>query len=169
MSTIFKSGMYKSTIFQATTLPSLPSTIQLYRAIRKGQQFLVKRLINSRRNLVDIPSPNGYYPLANAIIFGEIDIIDILLSAGASVHTGNRINGATPLHLAFYYGHITVSKVLMNKNAKLSAVDCIKLTPAHYAVIAEQQDILKFAIENKCDMEAKDICGWTLLLRAGKI
>lgn len=57
----------------------------------------------------------------------------------------------------------------MNKNAKLSAVDCIELTPAHYAVIAEQQDILKFAIENKCDMEAKDICGWTLLLRAGKI
>lgn len=99
--------MSKSTIFQATTLPSLPSTIQLYRAIRKGQQFLVKRLINSRRNLVDIPSPNGYYPLANAIIFGEIDIIDILLSAGASVHTGNRINGATPLHVSmeFYFNY----------------------------------------------------------------
>jgi len=42
------------------------------------------------------------------------------------------------------------------------------MTPAHCAVDANQLEMLKFALEAGANAEARDICGWTLLMRAGK-
>ncbi|XP_055853441.1 serine/threonine-protein phosphatase 6 regulatory ankyrin repeat subunit C [Episyrphus balteatus] len=148
------------------TLSSPPSTMCLHRAIKKGQQFLIKRILRRRPSLIDYPAQNGYLPLANAITMGEICIIDIILTAGASVHTGNPLNGRTPLHLAFFYGHLPVARILLNKKADINVKDNNGVTPCHCAVDANQYDILKFALDNGADMEAMDMSGWTLLLRA---
>lgn len=85
---------------QACTEAALPSTNCLHRAIRKSQQFLVKRMLRRRPSLLDYPGPNGYLPLANAIMQGEMCVIDVLLSAGCSVQQGNPQNGRTPLHVS---------------------------------------------------------------------
>ncbi|XP_043071159.1 ankyrin repeat and SOCS box protein 13 [Drosophila grimshawi] len=150
----------------ACTEAALPSTNCLHRAIRKSQQFLVKRMLRRRPSLVDYPGPNGYLPLANAIIQGEMCIIDVLLSAGCSVHQGNPQNGRTPLHLAFYCGHLPSARILLNKKAQLDARDCNGMTPAHCAVDANQLEMVKFALESGANVEARDACEWTLLMRA---
>ncbi|XP_017119512.1 serine/threonine-protein phosphatase 6 regulatory ankyrin repeat subunit B isoform X1 [Drosophila elegans] len=150
----------------ACTTAALPSTSCLNRAIRKGQQFLVKRMLRRRPSLVEYPAPNGFLPLANAIIQGEMCIIDVLLSAGCSVHLGNPGSGRTPLHLAFYHGHLPSARILLNKKAHLEATDGNGMTPAHCAVDANQLEMVKFALESGANVEARDICGWTLLMRA---
>ncbi|XP_055905555.1 putative ankyrin repeat protein RF_0381 [Eupeodes corollae] len=149
------------------TLSTPPSTMCLHRAIKKGQQFLIKRILRQRPSLIDYPAQNGYLPLANAITMGEICIIDIILTAGASVHNGNPSNGRTPLHLAFFYGHLPVARILLNKKADINVKDNNGVTPCHCAVDANQYDILRFALDNGADIEAvDDMSGWTLLLRA---
>ncbi|XP_017954165.2 ankyrin-1 isoform X1 [Drosophila navojoa] len=150
----------------ATTEAALPSTNCLYRAIRKSQQFLVKRMLRRRPSLVDYPGPNGYLPLANAIIQGEMCVIDVLLSAGCSVHLGNPHNKRSPLHLAFYHGHLPSARILLNKKAQLEATDCNGMTPAHCAVDANQLEMVKFALQSGANLEARDACDWTLLMRA---
>ncbi|XP_062125291.1 ankyrin repeat and SOCS box protein 13 isoform X1 [Drosophila sulfurigaster albostrigata] len=150
----------------ACTEAAPPSTNCLHRAIRKSQQFLVKRMLRRRPSLVDYPGPNGFLPLANAIIQGEMCIIDVLLSSGCSVHLGNPQNGRTPLHLAFYHGHLPSARILLNKKAQLEAVDCNGMTPAHCAVDANQLEMVKFALESGANLEARDACEWTLLMRA---
>ncbi|XP_030370417.1 fibronectin type 3 and ankyrin repeat domains protein 1 [Scaptodrosophila lebanonensis] len=150
----------------AITEAALPSTNCLHRAIRKGQQFLVKRMLRRRPSLIDYPGPNGFLPLANAITQGEMCIIDVLLSAGCSVHVGNPSCHTTPLHLAFYHGHLQSARILLNKKAQLEAVDFNGMTPAHSAVDGNQLEMLKFALESGSNLEARDRCGWTLLLRA---
>jgi len=57
---------------------------------------------------------------------------------------------------------------LLNKKAHLEATDSNGMTPAHCAVDANQLEMLKFALEAGANAEARDICGWTLLMRAGK-
>ncbi|KAH8369414.1 hypothetical protein KR009_010310, partial [Drosophila setifemur] len=151
----------------ASTLAAQPSTNCLSRAIKKGQQFLVKRMLRRRPSLIEYPAANGFLPLANAIIQGEMCIIDVLLSAGCSVHLGNPGNGRTPLHLAFYYGHLPSARILLNKKAHLEARDSNGMTPAHCAVDANQLAMVKFALESGANVEATDACGWTLLMRAG--
>ncbi|EDW37936.1 GL12333 [Drosophila persimilis] len=153
-----------STDVIACTEAALPSTNCLNRAIRKGQQFLVKRMLRRRPSLIEYPAPNGFLPLANAIMQGEMCIIDVLLSAGCSVHLGNPGNGRTPLHLAFFYGHLPSARILLNKKARLEATDCNGMTPAHCAVDANQIEMVRFALESGANLEARDSCGWTLLM-----
>lgn len=57
-------------------------------------------MLRRRPSLLDYPGPNGYLPLANAIMQGEMCVIDVLLSAGCSVQQGNPQNGRTPLHVS---------------------------------------------------------------------
>ncbi|KMZ01395.1 uncharacterized protein Dsimw501_GD19692, isoform B [Drosophila simulans] len=68
--------------------------------------------------------------------------------------------------LAFYYGHLPSARILLNKKARLEATDSNGMTPAHCAVDANQLEIVKFALEAGANAEARDICGWTLLMRA---
>ncbi|CAD6993494.1 unnamed protein product [Ceratitis capitata] len=152
--------------FLVTTLPPLPTTLSLHRAIKKGQQFLVKRILRRRPSLLEYPGPNGYLPLANAIISGEHCVTDVLLSHGASVHIGNPLNGRTPLQLAFYHGRLAVARILLNRKAQLEATDINGMTACHFAVDANQLELLRFALENGGNVNAKDACGWSLLSRA---
>ncbi|KAM7359430.1 ankyrin repeat and SAM domain-containing protein flippy [Cochliomyia hominivorax] len=148
------------------TLAAEPTAICLFRAIKKDQQFLVKRILRRRPILIEYPGPNGYLPLANAIAFSEMCIVDVILTYGASVHIGNPYNNRTPLHQAFYYGRLPVARMLLNKKANMEAKDIYGLTASHLAVDANQGEILKFALENGANVEARDACGWTLLMRA---
>lgn len=61
---------------------------------------MVKRILRRRPILIEYPGPNGYMPLANAIAFSEMCIVDVILTAGASVHVGNPNNNRTPLHVS---------------------------------------------------------------------
>jgi len=56
-------------------------------------------MLRRRPSLMEYPASNGFLPLANAIIQGEMCIIDLLLSAGCSVHIGDPGSGRTPLHV----------------------------------------------------------------------
>ncbi|XP_050322152.1 putative ankyrin repeat protein RF_0381 [Bactrocera neohumeralis] len=152
--------------FLVTTLAALPTALCLHRAIKKGQQFLVKRILRRRPSLLDYPGPNSYLPLANAIMNGEHCVTDVLLSHGASVHTGNPLNGRTPLQLAFYHGRLAVARILLNRKAQLEATDINGMTACHFAVDANQLELLRFALENGANVNATDACGWSLLSRA---
>ncbi|XP_018783723.1 PREDICTED: ankyrin-3 [Bactrocera latifrons] len=152
--------------FLVTTLATLPTAVCLHRAVKKGQQFLVKRILRRRPSLLDYPGPNSYLPLANAIMNGEHCVTDVLLSHGASVHTGNPLNGRTPLQLAFYHGRLAVARILLNRKAQLEATDINGMTACHFAVDANQLELLRFALENGANVNATDACGWSLLSRA---
>ncbi|XP_067622939.1 fibronectin type 3 and ankyrin repeat domains protein 1 [Eurosta solidaginis] len=155
-----------STDFLVTTLSSLPTTLSLHRAIKKGQQFLVKRIVRRRPILLEYPGPNGYLPLANAIICNQHSVIDVLLSHGANIHIGNTNNARTPLQLAFYYGRLATARILLNRKALIEATDINDMTACHFAVDANQFELLRFGLENGANVNARDACGWSLLSRA---
>lgn len=84
---------------QTFTTPNVPTTISVYRAIRKSQDYLVKRYVASHPRLIDTPGPNGLTPLGSAIVAGNKDIVDILLNANANINLSCSITLRTPLHV----------------------------------------------------------------------
>lgn len=86
--------------FQANTLPNIPTTISFYRAVRKSQDYLVKRYILSSPHLIDVPGPNLLTPLANAVLNGNKDIVELIINAKADVNLGCPLIGRTPLHVS---------------------------------------------------------------------
>lgn len=58
---------------------------------------------------------------------------------------------------------------IVEQKAQLEATDCNGMTPAHCAVDANQLEMVKFALESGANVEARDACDWTLLMRAGEL
>eukprot|EP00438_Fugacium_kawagutii_P021340 Skav215891 [mRNA] locus=scaffold956:194989:195387:- [translate_table: standard] len=77
---------------------------------------------------------SGDGPLALAAQFGHVEIVDLLLAAGASVLTQNTF-GRTPLHLAMSCAPPEVAKKLLLARA---AVDAKTPAGCHLRVTAVQ-------------------------------
>lgn len=89
-----------STVFRASTLPNVPSTISINRAVRKSQEYLLKRFLKTKPSLINVPGPNGLTPLANAVVYGNKDCVRILLESGANVDHGCLTTKRTPLQVS---------------------------------------------------------------------
>lgn len=72
------------------------------------------------------------------------------------------------MQLAFYHGRLAVARILLNRKAQLEATDINGMTACHFAVDANQLELLRFALENGANVNAADACGWSLLSRAGE-
>lgn len=72
------------------------------------------------------------------------------------------------MQLAFYHGRLAAARILLNRKAQLEASDINGMTACHFAVDANQLELLRFALENGANVNATDACGWSLLSRAGE-
>lgn len=88
-----------SDICRASTKPNIPSTESLFRAVRKSQEYILKRYLKAKPSLINVPEPNGLTPLANAVVFRSKDCVRILLESGANVNLGCLVTNRTPLQV----------------------------------------------------------------------
>lgn len=72
------------------------------------------------------------------------------------------------IKLASYFGQLFVARILVNRGVDLEARDIYGTTPAHLAIDANNLEMIKFVLDSGANREARDLCGWTLLMRAGK-
>uniref|UniRef100_A0A1A9WGE8 ANK_REP_REGION domain-containing protein n=1 Tax=Glossina brevipalpis TaxID=37001 RepID=A0A1A9WGE8_9MUSC len=114
------------------------------------------------RYLLNVPNVWQYC----AVLVYEIQISDACMKYFYS-DDDNRDDIVLPQHMqAFYYGRLSVARMLLNLKADMEATDIYGLTACHLAIDANQEKLLKFALENGANVEARDACGWTLLMRS---
>ena len=104
-----------------------------------GNSNLVRFLINQRKANVE---KEGWSPIHYAAIHGDIEIVSLLINAGATVDALSP-NESTALMYACRYGHIRVVKLLLDKGADLSASNLQDLTPIDFARMYNQKEIAK--------------------------
>uniref|UniRef100_A0A182P092 ANK_REP_REGION domain-containing protein n=1 Tax=Anopheles epiroticus TaxID=199890 RepID=A0A182P092_9DIPT len=156
---------YQSPIFKACTLPNIPSTMGLYRAVKKCQPGLVKRLLHARPELVNVPV-HGETFLYLAVRSNSLELINALLDAGANIDLGVPETGVTPLHLAVYRRNLTLVRHLLERGANVHAQNCVGMTVGHYAIDADDVNMLKYVLAQGVGAETRDRCQWTLIFRA---
>ncbi len=71
---------------------------------------------------VDGRGANGLTPLMLAAAHGNLDLVQVLVEAGADVFTTDTQAGATPLHKACQGGSVEVVRVLLDAGAHVDAV-----------------------------------------------
>ena len=71
-------------------------------AIRAGNIEIIKKFLQYEIN-IDDTGPYGYTALHNAIIFGRLEIMKLLLERGANVNQLTLRENVTPLHIAIEY------------------------------------------------------------------
>ena len=141
-----------------------PTPTPLYYVGLYGFSGLVRYLVNTCHELVDIKG--GYHgtPLHAASYKGHLNTVQVLIEVGANVKTTN--GQKTPLHAAFYGGHLDAMRDLLKGGADVDARDFSHNTLLHQASLNGQAEFVDLLLEYGADTKACNENSWTPLHRA---
>jgi ankyrin repeat protein/N-acetylneuraminic acid mutarotase len=97
-------------------------------------------------------------PLCVAAARGDLPLVDLLLANKADL-TAPDDSGAAPLHLAALGGNTAMAGALLaggaSVDSRASGKDTRGWTPLHFAVNANQKEMVAFLLQNKADPNAR--------------
>ncbi|MBV7328333.1 ankyrin repeat domain-containing protein [Chloroflexi bacterium TSY] len=95
---------------------------QIINAAKSGDAETVKALLNEDPDLVHATGPGGSTPLHHAAWKGYVEIVELLLDAGADIdaHNNNTHWGTIPLHAASHGKRTAVAKLLVQRGAQIN-------------------------------------------------
>ena len=105
-------------------------------ATANGQVEAVERLLADGGN-PDALGPDGTSALCAAALWGNDELVKVLLKGKADVNVKNSGTGWTALHAAAFQEHGKVCHMLLLHGAKTNVADAGGCTPVDYASIAE--------------------------------
>ena len=118
-------------------------------------------------DILDVSIPDwdfGLTALGYAILFGSVEVVDVLLVAGADPNIPTRVKGTNPLHplILTYYTQsderaAKIAERLVAAQAISSIADEKQLTIFHRLVIAKKTRIVASML--RCDQNAKKVLG----------
>lgn len=104
-------------------------------------------------------------PLNYAAKAGNLQIVELLLKAGASVSATDD-DGRTPLHLSIWSRHLEITKALIAAHASIEAKDNHGNTPLIYASASGKPALVEAIIAAGADIDERDGSGATALNNA---
>ena len=142
------------------------STNKLIRAVQIDDTEEVKNLIGrgkkpNVKNLAD----EGNFPIHYAVENGNIDIVQLLLNAGAKISVKNY-DKRTPLMMLDNDASADLVNTLLRAGAVVNAIDKDKNTPLILAAENASEDVVRVLILNGADVNAKNKKGRTALMQA---
>jgi ankyrin repeat protein len=117
----------------------------------------------------DVNASNGCGdpPLINAIIFGQMKVIKLLLARGAKLKNLSGFMGNTVLHAAVMSGDTNILELLILKGADLEAGNEFEQPPLHYAASDDKYfESMKVLIAHGASLNSLDGFGCTPLHNA---
>ena len=144
--------------------PKTPLHLDVY----SGDLESAKLKLQSDPNKAKLQDENGLTPLHIASRGDAINIVKLLLGAGADPKAKDP-RGNTPLHIACYFGNIKTARLLLEAKAELNAQNEYGVTPLHMATRMGQLDVVELLLEAGADPNAKDYNELTPLNISDKI
>jgi len=136
--------------------------VNVFDAARQGNLDKVKAAVAAKPELANAKNEKGLGPLYLASQAGKLDVVEFLISRGASVNSLTR-RGFTPLHAASERGHAEVVEYLLFKGAQVNAKADAGFMPLHYAVYNGHKDVAALLISKDAKVNGKNKVGWTSL------
>ncbi|ULT95282.1 hypothetical protein L3Y34_004185 [Caenorhabditis briggsae] len=153
---------------EVSTLRNANGESLLIVAVRVGNTPVAKQLAHLDPESVDETDNEGWSALLNAAHGGHVDIVRLLIEAGAAVDQPDLM-GWSPLMWAVYKNHLDVVDLLINSRAHVNLIDEEDgLTPLIVASGRGFSQIVERLIESDCQVNACDKFGSTALIWAAR-
>ncbi len=124
-------------------------------AARAGDVATVRALLK-RGGDVNQAQGDGMTALHYAAQLGQVDLVQMLLSAGANVKATTRLGGYTPLHLASLSGNASAVAALIASGASADARTSTGATALMLAARSGSVDTVTRLVENGAPVNAAD-------------
>ena len=138
-------------------------TQKMILASRDNHVVALERLLQQPRNPNDA-NEDGKTPLFHAAEQGHVQVVELLLEAGANTDVSESAEGYTPLWLATRNGHLNIVQFLVEHGADKDQAQKDGATPFFAAAEGGHLDIARFLVEHGADKDQADINGRTPLL-----
>lgn len=103
-------------------------TVSIWQAAITGNSAAMKQHIAAGTDLNKSEDIGGSTPLILAAVFGQDEIAQILINAGADLETRNY-SGGTALHQACFFCHPKIVELLLQSGADRNKINSRNLTP----------------------------------------
>ncbi|MBM4222926.1 MAG: ankyrin repeat domain-containing protein [Gammaproteobacteria bacterium] len=128
-----------------------------------GQLLNACKTLLSKDVPVDWSDQEGWTALMHATKRGHLEMMSVLISAGASIHSHDRDFKQTPYLIACRNGHIEAMELLLRNNANSADIDYYSRTALHIAVETNRLEVVEFVLKTPVDLHLKDRFGLTAL------
>ncbi|XP_031842517.1 tankyrase isoform X3 [Nomia melanderi] len=135
---------------------------ELFEACKTGDLPRVKALVTPKTVNARDTAGRKSTPLHFAAGYGRRDVVEFLLSAGASIQARDD-GGLHPLHNACSFGHSDVVRLLLEAGANPNTRDNWNYTPLHEAAIKGKIDVCIALLQHGADANIRNTEGKTAL------
>lgn len=148
---------------------AIASDTRLSEAAMRGDSTAVKALLKDRVD-VDAPQGDGTTALHWAAFRDDLDMVKMLLAAGANVRVASREGAITPLFLACTNGNAPVMEALIKAGADANSVKANGTTALMIAASSGSVDAVKVLLSHGAEVNAKESAhGQTALMFAAAL
>jgi len=148
--------------------PERPQRRAITDAISAGRPYTFDEQDESLRPRSRPQQQKPTKSIHDAVIAGDIDQVQQLISKGTDVNAKDRLLGWTALHTAASSRRRAIAELLIAKGADLNATDKRGRTPLHLAVESGQKDMVELLIAKGADVNAMSGRGENALSLAQK-
>ena len=135
--------------------PLLPADAVVADAAMRGDREAVRTLLRDGAD-VNAAQGDGMTALHWSALNGDLEMINVLLPAGASADPLTRVGRYTPLHLASSRGHGAVVGRLLDAGSKPAAVTATGVQAIHLAAQAGDPAAVRALVGRGADVNARD-------------
>jgi ankyrin repeat protein len=129
--------------------------LNIFEAAATGQTDRVKQLLKEDASLVNSYSPDGFMPLGLAAFFGQLEIVNALLAAGAPVNAASKETmKLTALASALAAERNDIAQTLIEHGADVNAKAENDVTPLHTAAARGNLESATLLIDRGADLGA---------------
>lgn len=148
----------------ASFLADKTVAISIFEAAATGKINNVIRLLARDPDLVNTYAPDGFQPLGLACFFGQADVAEYLVKAGASINSKSHNNlKVAPLQSAAAGGHRKIVKLLLANGADPNIREQGGFTPLHAAAENGDEEMIRILLYGGADLTLKNNQGKTAL------
>jgi len=101
--------------------------------IKAGDVKHVREQLNRHKIFVNMADDLGRSPLHLAVISGHLNIVNVLIKAGADVNAVDRLKSLSPLHYAAFHNFPKIMLFLLSRGALIDVQDTFGNRPLHFA------------------------------------
>lgn len=135
---------------------------ELFEACKTGDISRVRKLVTPQTVNARDTAGRKSTPLHFAAGYGRRDVVEFLLSTGASIQARDD-GGLHPLHNACSFGHADVVRLLLEAGANPNTRDNWNYTPLHEAAIKGKVDVCIALLQHGADPNIRNTEGKTAL------
>ncbi|XP_075231527.1 ankyrin repeat domain-containing protein 27-like [Lycorma delicatula] len=111
---------------------------------------------------VNVCNSEGYTPLHIAVMHGQVELVKMLLSAGAIINLRTRNKNRTALHIACENKLVQVAQLLLETDmCNINIQDSLGNTPLHYACMTKNTRLVELLLKFKPNLQVRNNTGKT--------